>query len=146
MKLSKQIRCFDEGSGKELPLRRWSDKVAKLEAELEMYERDETFGTLAIQLAQLEEELTDRKEADRKVLADECAPDEKHCTCVPALKKENRDIKRTIDAQQVWVEKYKTQNKGLREGIHNILQQLQAPRTDTLPLREALADILEASQ
>ena len=31
-------------------------KITQLEAELEMYERDETFGTLAIQLTQLEEE------------------------------------------------------------------------------------------
>ena len=37
-------------------IRSLKEEVAKLEAELEMYERDETFGTLAIQLANLEEE------------------------------------------------------------------------------------------
>lgn len=36
-------------------------EVAQLEAELEMYERDETFGTLAIQLTQLEAKLQDAR-------------------------------------------------------------------------------------
>jgi len=32
----------------------WKNEVTQLEAELEMYERDETFGTMALQLALLE--------------------------------------------------------------------------------------------
>ena len=39
-----------------VPLSDAEGVVAKLEEELEMYERDETFSTLAIQLAQLEAE------------------------------------------------------------------------------------------
>ena len=36
---------------------------------------------------ELETELADWRAASKKVLNEECAPDEKHCTCVPFLRK-----------------------------------------------------------
>ena len=59
MKLSDEILDYEIGGGEyKLPgplvLDDWGKRAAKLEAELDMYERDETFGTLAIQLTQLE--------------------------------------------------------------------------------------------
>ena len=95
--------------------------LAKLEAELDMYERDETFGTLAIRLVKLEEEnkalsvllsdlvdvelerdalkneLAYRKEADCKVLAEDCGADEKHCTCAPALYRRIAELEAAFD-------------------------------------------------
>ena len=46
------------------------DYIAQLEAELEMYERDETFGTLAIQLTQLESENATLKRGLQNLVAD----------------------------------------------------------------------------
>ena len=37
-------------------------------------------------IIQLETEINDWKDTFRIVLADECAPDERHCTCVPFLR------------------------------------------------------------
>lgn len=40
--------------------------------------------------------IEDYEDDTRKVLADECAPDEKHCTCVPVLRAENERLKNKL--------------------------------------------------
>ena len=45
----------------------------------------------------LKNELAYRKEADRKVLAEECAADEKHCTCAPALYRRIAELEAAFD-------------------------------------------------
>ena len=55
-------------------------------------------------IVQLEKEISDWRDTFRIVLADECAPDERHCTCVPFLRdriaqleEENAALKREIE-------------------------------------------------
>ena len=50
---------------------------------------------LSAEIAALEAELQEHDDYYRKVVNDECAPDEVHCTCVPAL----RDKIDTLDAR-----------------------------------------------
>ena len=45
----------------------------------------------------LKNELAYRKEADRKVLAEECGADEKHCTCAPALYRRIAELEAAFD-------------------------------------------------
>ena len=45
----------------------------------------------------LKNELADIKEADRKVLAEDCAADEKHCTCAPALYRRIAELEAAFD-------------------------------------------------
>ncbi len=50
---------------------------------------------LCSKVAQLEAELEDWRAASEKVLNEECAPDEKHCTCVPFLRKRIDELEAT---------------------------------------------------
>ena len=45
----------------------------------------------------LKNELAYRKEADRKVLTEECGADEKHCTCAPALYRRIAELEAAFD-------------------------------------------------
>ncbi len=72
----------------------------QLEAELAMYERDETFGTLAIQLTKLEEELEVTKtagEAFASALEKECKENEVLRNTVSLLKNENERLTKRIE-------------------------------------------------
>ena len=42
------------------------------------------------------EEVEDWREGTRRVMAEECAPDEKHCTCVPDLRREIERLQNLI--------------------------------------------------
>ena len=44
-------------------------------------------------IAELEAELADIHETHREIMAEECAPDEMHCTCVPVLRAEVERLK-----------------------------------------------------
>lgn len=46
---------------------------------------------------ELQQELDDWKESHRIVMEEKCPVDEKHCTCVPSLKKEIEKLKKEID-------------------------------------------------
>ena len=56
-------------------------KIARLEAEV----------------ARLTADLNDRDEAHRRILAEECAPDERHCSCVPALRAEVARLRAALE-------------------------------------------------
>lgn len=43
-------------------------------------------GDLRREIEDLKETVSDYEESHRKIIAEECAGDEKHCTCVPALR------------------------------------------------------------
>ena len=51
-----------------------------------------------------------------------------------------------LDIAEVGDATIKRENEGLREGIQNILSQLQAPRTETTSLRKALNTLLAEEQ
>ena len=73
------------------------DYAEELEAELEMYERDETFGTLAIQLVKLEAELEKIicHWCEAEVTEDEANEHYKSCTKNP-LRAENEALKERV--------------------------------------------------
>lgn len=48
------------------------------------------------ELAALKERLAEYDETYRRILAEECAPDEQHCTCVPALRMRIAEAERVI--------------------------------------------------
>ncbi len=55
-------------------------------------------------ITQLEAKLEEHDAYYRKVVNDECAPDEKHCTCVPALRKENEALTGQIEHIKAWIQ------------------------------------------
>ena len=48
-------------------------------------------------LARLADEVIDWREGQRRVMAENCAPDEKHCTCVPVLRKAIEELEADRD-------------------------------------------------
>ena len=76
----------------------WRDQTEQLEEEIE------ALSALLSDLVDVEferdalkNELAYRKEADRKVLAEECGADEKHCTCAPALYRRIAELEAAFD-------------------------------------------------
>lgn len=49
------------------------------------------------EIVELKERLTEINEGFRAVMAEECAPDEKHCTCVPTLRAKMALMQKSID-------------------------------------------------
>ena len=49
--------------------------------------------TLAAERDALKAEVAEYREYHQRVMAEQCAPDEQHCTCVPALRAENAVLK-----------------------------------------------------
>ena len=52
-------------------------------------------------IANLRAQLDEHDAYYRKVVNDECAPDEVHCTCVPALRDKIDELRRLIDGQDI---------------------------------------------
>lgn len=52
----------------------------------------------------LEERVEQYEEDFRKVLADDCAPDEKHCSCVPHLRARIAEVEEEIAAFETWAD------------------------------------------
>lgn len=106
------------------------------------YAADELIS-IADEVAQLEEE-NKRLSTDQKTNAKLCSCrfEEETMGKIPEGSFCPFCNRRRYETVLVKVAELKEENGRLREGIHNILQQLQAPRTDTLPLREALDALL----
>ena len=82
------------------------------------------------------EEVEDWREGTRRVMAEECAPDEKHCTCVPTLRKEIERLKAEIedlkasleiekDCTQSWknVTRFREQERQKLENVLGVIAQ-----------------------
>lgn len=52
------------------------------------------------QTADLRRQLADWQDASKKVMSEKCPPDERHCTCVPYLRKEIDSLKQQLAAAQ----------------------------------------------
>ena len=65
--------------------------------------------------------IEDYEDDTRKVLADECAPDEKHCTCVPVLRDIIAALKREIGTLKEIKRKYREEAVEYREQIDALL-------------------------
>lgn len=79
-----------------------NERIAKLEAEREelstLYNHAcARIDSDAERIADLKEELQAHDDYYRIVVNDECAPDEVHCTCVPALRKKIDNLEAELE-------------------------------------------------
>lgn len=74
------------------------EHLATCRVEMDRARHDAT--VLTVDNARLRTELDDRDEAHRRVMAEQCAPDERHCTCVPALRAEVRRLQKEDTEQK----------------------------------------------
>ena len=96
--ISYWLEDTDDGSGKTIGPEEVLETGCQLEVEVE------ALSVLLSDLVDVEferdalkNELAYQKEADRKVLAEECGADEKHCTCAPALYRRIAELEAAFD-------------------------------------------------
>lgn len=83
-------------------------------------------GALCAELERLQTELADRDEMHRRVVNEQCAPDERHCSCVPTLRAEItrlRDVEQRALAQSQEVQEHwlsPAEAAGLRSEVERL--------------------------
>ena len=82
------------------------------------------------QVKQLEEQIADMNDAYKVVMDEKCADDEIHCTCVPALRQQIKELedgiqKISTEVFKIW-EYYKRQNEPNADSYLRIYDDLKA--------------------
>jgi hypothetical protein len=96
--------------------------------------------------ADLRAELANWKEDHRRVMSEECAPDEKHCTCVPALRKRIFELEADRDdtfSRLVHSERTRVENESRIETLENKIIRLEGRVKDEYARRAYLEAALK---
>jgi hypothetical protein len=88
------------------------------------------------QVASLTARLEDWERAAKVVMDEDCAPDEKHCTCVPFLRRQIASLTSRFDEAERQLEIYKTYISPIDGMIAEARIAAEERKTRTLPLQE----------
>ena len=93
----------------------------------------------------LREELADWRDGAKRALDETCGTDQKHCTCVPALRSVAKELRKEVFQFQKGYESLVAEITALRNQLANISEELGLPPTIG-PAPGELKRILEAAQ
>lgn len=108
--------------------------------------KNEELERLAKQLHFVEEELADRDEQHRRVMAEECPSDEHHCACVPVLREAVKDAEdayehehKLVESQMKVIGEQETIIRRLREDKERLILDNASWESTCTRLKEQLA-------